>query len=499
MAGRLATVPEESADGSTAAYPPRGLYLDLIQSIAVSGAQIRSTLFSHSGESGSSYSSGSRTSGSYPSHNSGCSSGSAQSAAPADFCTRELKTIARRMVSDGYTQRMVKAFNNASPDQPNRVLESWFLELDVDWVLQICEKHGSQGQLWLQDKSASSLQDLVARWIRGLTVIVHSICELVFPDHNELEGVARFGKASITGMLAFVDAAAPLLKAEKLQAVLGMYICVCTLYMIIPVPMHTESRIIFNEIRSSLAREGNSLKNAIFSTMKEARTLVEEDDLWAIEILRGRGEVHRNARLMVNYILYMKKAVAMLDHFAPVHKNSSGLKGLINDTIDYLKDLLSRKSELCSDPSLRYLFLLNNSYFVAQQCEPSRFSTGYARDKIQLTPECQNYMHSYLHVSWGHVLSCIRKSRFPGPIHRWINTSSVAKFELAVRKTCQAHKFWKVPDPLLRNELRGAIATRVVSGYRRYLEEHPELQKHVGHGGSSPEILEDMLGDLFEG
>uniref|UniRef100_A0ACD5YZU1 Uncharacterized protein n=1 Tax=Avena sativa TaxID=4498 RepID=A0ACD5YZU1_AVESA len=504
MVGRLAAVPEES---TTAAYSPRSLYRDLIRSVAVPGAQIRSTLFSSNSQSGhgSSYSSCSRTSNSCPSHSSGCSSsGSSPPAAAADFRTQDLKTIARRMVSDGYTQHMVKAFNNASPARG--VLERLFFELDVDWVLQIHDQHGSQWQL--QDKSASSLQDLVERWTRGLTVIVHTIGELVFPDHNELEleGVARFGKASIAEMLAFVDPIVAVLRAEKLQAVLDMYICVCASYMIIPVPMHTESRIVFVEIRSSLAREGNRLNGAIFSTMKEVRTLVEDDDLWAIDILRGRGEVHRNTRFMVDCILYIQKAVAMMDRFATVDKNSSGLEGLISDTVGYLKDLLSRKSELCSDPSLRYLFLLNNSYFVQKLGEPSRspiWYSSYAPNKIvQLTPDCEKYMHLYLEVSWGNVLACcMRKSRCcPGPMHRWINTtSSLAKFELAVRKTCQAHKFWKVPDPLLRNELREVITARVVSGYRDYREEHPELQKHVGHGSSSPEVIEEMLRELFEG
>jgi hypothetical protein len=163
MSGRLAPVPEESMDGSTAAYPPRSIYRDLIRRVAVSGTQIRTTLFSHtqSGTSGYSYSSNSGASYSYPSNNSGCSSAnSALSAAASDFGTHELKTIARQMVSDGYTQRMVQAFEYggdpdgalenrflqlhvAHPDpalvDPNSVLESWFLELDVAWVLKIVE------------------------------------------------------------------------------------------------------------------------------------------------------------------------------------------------------------------------------------------------------------------------------------------------------------------------------------------------------------------------
>ena len=78
-------------------------------------------------------------------------------------------------------------------------------------------------------------------------------------------------------------------------------------------------------------------------------------------------------------------------------------------------------------------------------------------------------------------------------------TSPLAKFDSAFRKAYQAQKFWKVPDPQLRDVLRCDIIKSVISGYRDYLEEHPELGKHVGCQSSSPEVLQEMLGELFEG
>lgn len=207
---RLAAVPEESTDGSA-------LYRDSIRMVAVSGAQIRpSTLFSssQSGHSGSSYSSASN---SCPSNNSGCSfvSGFFSAYELAEighfgsgfFGAHELTEIAHRMVSDGYTQRMVQAFDAASPAPalgaggPDDVLETWFCELDVGWVLQI----GQQELPLKGNRLDSSLQGLVERWIRGLTLMVHSIIELVSIRH-EMTAVARFGEVSISKMLGFIDA-----------------------------------------------------------------------------------------------------------------------------------------------------------------------------------------------------------------------------------------------------------------------------------------------------
>ncbi|KAM0868981.1 hypothetical protein ACQ4PT_040971 [Festuca glaucescens] len=508
--GRLAAVPEESANCSTAAYPPRSLYRDSIQRVAVSGTQIRSTLFSCSqfGHSGSSYSSDS-ASNSYPSNNSGRSSTLGLSAAAADFGTHELKTIAHRMVCDGYTQRMVQAYHVASltadPSDPLlmldlfdipfsvpafeddgriRALEPWFCELDVAWVLQIRREHGSHWQLRLQDNSSSSLQDMVERWIRGLTVIVHSIIELVSTQH-EITAVVRFGKASILKMLVFFDAIVLALKAENLRAVLDMYICVRRASY----NMKNSSEMVDHSIMVTLFVYVDRLKKVISSTMEKVRTLVEDDDSWATEVPQGWSEVHRNTRWIADCIVSLCEAEAGWI-FISIN-NSSGSP---SNMIHYINDLLLRKSQLCPDPSLKYLFLLNNSYFVAQMIEPCE--SGH---DCKLTPECKAYMDSYLDVSWGDVLSCIAKSHVPGLLHCWISTPSLAKFESAFSKMYQAQKFWKVPDPRLRNILRRAITERVVSSYRDYLKEHPELAEQVSHSKSTPEVLEEMLGQLFEG
>ncbi|XP_037474892.1 exocyst complex component EXO70H1-like [Triticum dicoccoides] len=286
-------------------------------------------------------------------------------------------------------------------------------------------------------------------------------------------------------MLDVVDAIIAVVEAEKLHVVLDMFTCVCG-------ASHMLS--IFNEIGGLFERQAHRLGEITVSTMEEVRTLVEEDDSWAIEISRGGGEVHKNTRLIMDCVVSMKNARTSMQNSAPSH-NSENLRGVIDGTIDYLKDLLFTKSESSSDQGLRYLFLLNNSYFVAHAVSESSASPAY----LNQLHYCEAYMYSYLDVSWGHVLSCIPKSRFPGPIHCWINTSSLVKFESAFHKTYQTQKLWKVPDPRLRDALRRAIIERVVTSYRNYLEEHPELEKHAGRESSSPEVLEEMLGELFEG
>jgi hypothetical protein len=206
---------------------------------------------------------------------------------------------------------------------------------------------------------------------------------------------------------------------------------------------------------------------------------------------------------MVDCISSIRKTQASTENFAPSY-HTGNLRDLINATIKYQMDVLIRKSLLCSDPSLRYLFLLNNFNFIANVLErwcslsldPDLWSV-----KQRLKRECEKHMDRYIDVSWGHVISCIPTCGSSRPlIHRWSKISLLVDFELAFRETYQDQMFWKVPEPHIRNLLRESIAKRVISVYRDCLEENPKLQKHVDVGtSSSPAVLEEMLGELFEG
>ncbi|XP_048551873.1 exocyst complex component EXO70A1-like [Triticum urartu] len=262
------------------------------------------------------------------------------------------------------------------------------------------------------------------------------------------------------------------------------------------------SKKIFMDVGGSLPREVKRLNKAVYSTVMEVRAFVEEDESWAAEIPRGRGDVHRNTWLMVNCIKSMQDKARYHD--------TQYLRGLIDDSVLHLKELLLRKSELCSDQSLRYLFLLNNSYLVAMMVEAwSLLVEPWSKHEWRPAPECLKYMNRYLDVSWGHVQSHMPKTAFVhgsgrlqmlfcmlAPLQNWKRTASRAKFESAFHKTYQAQRFWKVPNPQLRDELRKTITERVVPGYRSYLRKHPELERG---GSSSPDVLEEMLGELFEG
>ncbi|KAF8661137.1 hypothetical protein HU200_057245 [Digitaria exilis] len=176
----------------------------------------------------------------------------------------------------------------------------------------------------------------------------------------------------------------------------------------------------------------------------------------------------------------------------------------ILDTRDYIRaqsmsltqeeddESLKMSSGLDQSPgihkSLRFLFLINNLYFVWHQLRTNRLLD----DTMQvLARRIDGYIKSYLQVSWAPVLK---------PLHNnalccFTGDSAKHKFESKFDKTYAAQKLWKVPDPELREELRTAVANTVISAFTSFLED-------TGTSASSkltPESLQEMLEELFEG
>ncbi|OQU77146.1 hypothetical protein SORBI_3010G271901 [Sorghum bicolor] len=149
--------------------------------------------------------------------------------------------------------------------------------------------------------------------------------------------------------------------------------------------------------------------------------------------------------------------------YVPTIDSMSPLNSLIMETVSGLDEKLAEKSRSFPDQSLRFLFLINNSYFIWQHLYP--ISVPEVNNFLEV--KIDNYVQTYLQVSW-------EPSEF--------------------QKTYNAQKFWKVPDPKLRRRLRVAIIEEVVSSFTKYLEYNDIIPSRI-----TPHDLMDMLQELFEG
>jgi hypothetical protein len=144
-----------------------------------------------------------------------------------------------------------------------------------------------------------------------------------------------------------------------------------------------------------------------------------------------------------------------------------------------LEQKLTKVSQTFSDQSIRFLFLINNTNFIGQQLHQD------------LTHKIDNYIESYLQVSWTPVLKCLNNPKFHCGFTR---SAPLPKFQSKFQMIYAAQKLWKVPDPQLRKRLREAIIGIVVSGFMEYLEDNNSITP-----GVSPQEVEEMLQELFEG
>jgi hypothetical protein len=99
---------------------------------------------------------------------------------------------------------------------------------------------------------------------------------------------------------------------------------------------------------------------------------------------------------------------ATLGKYVPLIPNISPLASMITEITYYLEDKLVKVSKSFPDQGLRFLFLLNNSYFMLKELHQHFFIFNLRI--MDLNFKVNAYMKSYLQQSWAPVVSCLFES-----------------------------------------------------------------------------------------
>ncbi|WVZ82206.1 hypothetical protein U9M48_029493 [Paspalum notatum var. saurae] len=176
------------------------------------------------------------------------------------------------------------------------------------------------------------------------------------------------------------------------------------------------------------------------------------------------------------------------------------LGGVVAELISHLEAVLEETSAAAAldSPGLRQVFMLNNAYAITRRAVDSGLDAFLPLDWTRVREESvDGYIRGYMDATWTPVVSRLdtgggaKKS----PVSRR-RRNPLGAFYSAFDKACGAQRCWKVPDPVLRGVLRETVAENLVPPYRRYLEDHPEIEVA---GGRTAEELDKQLTDLFEG
>uniref|UniRef100_A0A0E0L1Q7 Exocyst subunit Exo70 family protein n=1 Tax=Oryza punctata TaxID=4537 RepID=A0A0E0L1Q7_ORYPU len=323
--------------------------------------------------------------------------------------------------------------------------------------------------------------------------------------------LARFAEETVSKMLAFADALAagntwrrPM---DKLSGLMDLYTSISSVSGTLMPSLEQESRrlatwaemeSLFSKTEAAFSTTGSNLAKAIWRMAKDAEAVtpvLSGMDSWVS--FPQNEEIHRSTRLIVDYARLFWGFRDELDRPDDVLYNSSNYDtedqpqdfiNLIVQMINNFGQQLEKKSESFSDSCLRYMFLLNNSYFIQDQFLAS---TGYSlAPKVSLKYE--QYRENYIRESWERVLYCLHDKM---PLWFPKHSSELARFKSEFKKTCRHQKLWKVPNPKLRKSLREDIIDKVINGYKRYMENHPDQEKC----SSDQQDMEDTVNELFEG
>ncbi|CAL5049748.1 unnamed protein product [Urochloa decumbens] len=385
--------------------------------------------------------------------------------------------------------------------------DRWLSELRVGWVL-------NPGEV-LDASARRRFQYCAEGWILAVYVISRSISSFngwccpeeeaaVWPPASEL---VRFVVATLLKMLPFVDTVVTLnTTIDNPTATEHPTVSCYGGFSAVPPADKFQALV---DVRDALSRVseraqtlGLMLDEAIWDTRRHMGNRIMtlmDDDPWKAH--HRSAEIHKGTRSIMTYIVNvlstsydMPLNPTVRSEASSLHvtqpKNMSPLTNLIVEMVHSLEEKIERKSLSFHDHSLKFLFLINNSYFMWQQLHTNRLLDVPRMTALPL--KIDDYIKSYVQVSWTPVLKCLHDNRAPccftiySPLHR---------FESEFQKTYRAQKLWKVPDPKLRKRLRKAIIEEVVPGITDFLEDNSSIRNpEVSH-----EKLEEMLEELFEG
>ncbi|CAN6162646.1 unnamed protein product [Urochloa humidicola] len=421
-----------------------------------------------------------------------------------------------------------------------RGLDRWLSELRVGWVLNPGELDASA----LRIDVSQRFQYCAEGWILAAYVISRSISSFngwccpqkeaaVWPPASEL---VRFVVAALLKMLPFVDtvvtlntidnptttehptvscygSAAP--PADKFRALVDVRDALSRVlerfqhwasWLLLSADVEAAGRI--SAVSSILFDELGKLDEAIWDTRRHMGNRImtllmdnEGDSSWRARAHQRSADIHKATRSIMRYINALSTSYDMTvnptvtSKASSLHltqpKNMSPLTDLIMETVHSLEEKIERKSLSFHDHSLKFLFLINNSYFMWQQLH-TNWLLYVPMMMTALALKIDDYIKNYVQLSWTPVLKCLHNNRAPccftiySPLHR---------FESEFQETYRAQKLWKVPDPKLRKRLRKAIIEEVVPGITEFLEDN----RSISNPEVSPEKLEEMLEELFEG
>ncbi|XP_044962261.1 exocyst complex component EXO70E2-like [Hordeum vulgare subsp. vulgare] len=248
-------------------------------------------------------------------------------------------------------------------------------------------------------------------------------------------------------------------------------------------------------------RFGNTLHDLRRSIKSGLQVLKDMILDYTSDIVPQGGGVHEITKYLLKYIMSLLDNGTSLKIIL-VGDEQDGkvametLQDIVATLISHLEIMLEKESHRYKDAGLKQMFMVNNVKFLLYQVEGSEIGYLLGDDWVlKHRDQLKEHVSSFINISWESVMRCFHVKTSKIPIFSSLPTLRI--FNLEFEKTYWTQKTWKVENPLLRSNMRTSVSEKLVQAYSTYLENHknkaPKLMKYT------PEDLEELLSDLFEG
>ncbi|GMI70675.1 exocyst subunit exo70 family protein C1 [Hibiscus trionum] len=242
----------------------------------------------------------------------------------------------------------------------------------------------------------------------------------------------------------------------------------------------------------------------------------------------ANGAVHPLTRYTMNYLKYACEYKDTLEQVFRQHNETEGsteqepknategngesistshFATQLRLVMDLLDANIDMKSNLYKEPSLRYIFLMNNGRYMLQKVKSSTDIFKVTGDdwSRKRSSDLRQYHKNYQRETWSKVLQCMSHEglQVNGKVSKSILKERFKSFNAMFDEIHKTQCGWMVSDEQLKSELRVSISAVVIPAYRSFLgrfsshlDTGKQQQKYIKY---QAEEIEGLIDELFEG
>lgn len=408
-----------------------------------------------------------------------------------------MNKIVSAMINSGYQYECGQAYSKIRKDEINDQVKRFeFEKVNVEDVPK---------SKWY------SLEPDITRWVnltshcsKILLPTERELGKTVFSDHiSVFTGLfVNLVRGTLMPLLEFPNKVGTIKpKAKKLFKFLDIYESLRDLYIVAdesgPTTVNLEE---YGHMKAEIKSVKAGIGNSIVDMFNDLKNSIQNDG--NRNPVQG-GAVHPLIRYVMNFLKFA------FEEYRNILENIFGedyIKELVS-IIELLDTNLETKSGLYKDPSLRYIFLMNNNRYILQIVKDSKemkqlMGDNWCRRK---SSDVRNYHKSYQRETWTKLLQWLTQEgvQVHGKPSRKVLKDRFKNFNSMFDDIHKTQSAWVISDEQLLSEIRVSITAVISPAYRSFVGRYKaqfdggkSIDKYIKY---QPEDIESMIETLFEG